>query len=43
MTVVGAKGDIAQLAFNAGEVLRSRLGLKQLSSQSLGYLRATLR
>ena len=42
MTVVGAKGDIAQLVFNAGEVLRSKLGLKQLSSQSLGYLRATL-
>ncbi|WP_263352723.1 tetratricopeptide repeat protein [Acidicapsa acidisoli] len=42
MTVVGAKGDIAQLVFNAGEVLRSKLGLKQLSNQSLGYLRATL-
>lgn len=42
MTVVGAKGDIAQLVSNAGEVLRSKLGLKQLSSQSLGYLRATL-
>lgn len=42
MTVVGAKGDIAQLVFNAGEVLRSKLGLKQLSSQSLGYLRSTL-
>ena len=42
MTVVGAKGDIAQLVFNAGEVLRSKLGLKPLSSQSLGYLRATL-
>jgi DNA-binding winged helix-turn-helix (wHTH) protein/tetratricopeptide (TPR) repeat protein len=42
MTVVGAKGDIAQLVFNAGEVLRSKLGLKRISSQSLGYLRATL-
>jgi DNA-binding winged helix-turn-helix (wHTH) protein/tetratricopeptide (TPR) repeat protein len=42
MTVVGAKGDIAQLVFNAGEVLRSKLGLKRLSGQSLGYLRATL-
>ena len=42
MTVVGAKGDIAQLVFSAGELLRSKLGLKQLSSQSLGFLRATL-
>jgi DNA-binding winged helix-turn-helix (wHTH) protein/tetratricopeptide (TPR) repeat protein len=42
MTVVGAKGDIAQLVFSAGDLLRSKLGLKQLSSQSLGFLRATL-
>jgi tetratricopeptide (TPR) repeat protein len=42
MIVVGAKGDISQLVFNAGEMIRSKLGLKQLSSQSLGYLRATL-
>jgi DNA-binding winged helix-turn-helix (wHTH) protein len=42
MTVVGTQGDIAQLVSNAGEVLRSKLGLKPLSSQSLGYLRATL-
>lgn len=42
MIVVGAKGDISELVFNAGEMIRSKLGLKQLSSQSLGYLRATL-
>lgn len=42
MTVVGARGDIGQLVFNAGEILRSKLGLKHLSSQSLGYLRASL-
>jgi tetratricopeptide (TPR) repeat protein len=42
MIVVGAKGDISQLVFNAGEMIRSKLGLKELSSQSLGYLRATL-
>jgi DNA-binding winged helix-turn-helix (wHTH) protein/tetratricopeptide (TPR) repeat protein len=42
MIVVGAKGDVSQLVFNAGEMIRSKLGLKQLSSQSLGYLRATL-
>ena len=42
MIVVGAKGDISQLVFSAGEMIRSKLGLKQLSSQSLGYLRATL-
>jgi DNA-binding winged helix-turn-helix (wHTH) protein/tetratricopeptide (TPR) repeat protein len=42
MIVVGAKGDISQLVFNAGEMIRSKLGLKQLSNQSLGYLRATL-
>jgi DNA-binding winged helix-turn-helix (wHTH) protein/tetratricopeptide (TPR) repeat protein len=42
ITVVGARGDIAQLVFNAGQALRSKLGLKPLSSQSLGYLRATL-
>jgi DNA-binding winged helix-turn-helix (wHTH) protein/tetratricopeptide (TPR) repeat protein len=42
MIVVGDKGDISQLVFNAGEMIRSKLGLKQLSSQSLGYLRATL-
>jgi len=40
--VVGAKGDISQLVFNAGEMIRSKLGLKQLANQSLGYLRATL-
>jgi len=42
MTVVGPKGDISELVFNAGELLRSKLGLKHLSRQSLGYLRATL-
>jgi DNA-binding winged helix-turn-helix (wHTH) protein/tetratricopeptide (TPR) repeat protein len=42
MTVIGAKGDIAQLVFNAGELLRSKLGIEQPSSQTLGYLRATL-
>jgi DNA-binding winged helix-turn-helix (wHTH) protein/tetratricopeptide (TPR) repeat protein len=41
-TLIGAKGDIAQLVFNAGSLLRTKLGLKQLSSQSLDYLRATL-
>jgi len=42
MAVVGDKGDISELVFNAGELLRSKLGLKHLSRQSLGYLRATL-
>jgi tetratricopeptide (TPR) repeat protein/DNA-binding winged helix-turn-helix (wHTH) protein len=42
MTVIGAKGNISQLVFNAGELLRSKLGLKHLSNQSLGYLQATL-
>jgi tetratricopeptide (TPR) repeat protein len=42
MTVIGPKGDISELVFNAGELLRSKLGLKHLSRQSLGYLRATL-
>jgi DNA-binding winged helix-turn-helix (wHTH) protein len=42
MTVVGPRGDIGQLVFNAGEILRSKLGLKHLSNQSLGYLRASL-
>ena len=42
ITVVGAKGDLAQLVGNSGELLRSKLGLKQLSGKSLGYLRATL-
>jgi DNA-binding winged helix-turn-helix (wHTH) protein/tetratricopeptide (TPR) repeat protein len=42
MTVAGSQGDIAQLVTNAGELLRSRLGLEQLSNESLGYLRATL-
>ncbi len=42
MTVIGAKGDVSELVFNAGELLRSTLGLKHLSRQSLGYLRATL-
>ena len=41
MTVVGARGDIGQLVSNAGDLLRSKLGLKHLSSQSLGYLRAS--
>lgn len=42
MTVIGAKGNISQLVFNAGELLRSKLGLRHLSNQSLGYLQATL-
>jgi DNA-binding winged helix-turn-helix (wHTH) protein/tetratricopeptide (TPR) repeat protein len=42
MTVIGPRGDISELVFNAGELLRSKLGLKHLSPQSLGYLRATL-
>jgi DNA-binding winged helix-turn-helix (wHTH) protein/tetratricopeptide (TPR) repeat protein len=42
MTVIGTKGDISELVSDAGELLRSKLGLKHLSRQSLGYLRATL-
>jgi DNA-binding winged helix-turn-helix (wHTH) protein/tetratricopeptide (TPR) repeat protein len=42
LTVIGAKGDIPQLVFDSGELFRSKQGLKQLSSRSLGYLRATL-
>jgi len=42
MAVVGSNDDIAQLVTNAADLLRSRLGLKHLSSQTMGYLRATL-
>ena len=42
LTVIGPKGDISQLVVNAGDSLREKLGLKQLSSQSMAYLRATL-
>ena len=42
LTVVGAKGNIAELVSNAGESIRSKLGVEYLSPQSLGYLRATL-
>jgi len=42
LTVIGPKGDISQLVVNAGDSLRERLGLRQLSSQSMTYLRATL-
>jgi DNA-binding winged helix-turn-helix (wHTH) protein/tetratricopeptide (TPR) repeat protein len=42
LTVIGPKGDISQLVVNAGDSLRGKLGLKQLSSQSMSYLRATL-
>ncbi|MGD0735215.1 MAG: winged helix-turn-helix domain-containing protein [Terracidiphilus sp.] len=42
LTVIGPKGDLTQLVVNAGDSLRAKLGLKQLSSQSMGYLRATL-
>lgn len=42
VSVIGTKGDVAQLVSRAGELLRARLELQQLSSQSLGYLRATL-
>src|SRR6202008_1759039 len=33
---------ISQLVSNSGELLRSKLGLKHLSTQSLGYLRSSL-
>ena len=42
LTVIGPQGDISQLVVNAGDSLRGKLGLKQLSSQSMSYLRATL-
>lgn len=40
IVLVGDKGEIAELATNASELLRSRIGLAELSPQSLGYLRA---
>lgn len=42
ITVVGTENDIAQLALQAGRLLRAKLGLKPLSEESVGYLRATL-
>jgi len=42
MAVIGAEGNIPQLVFDAGDLVRSKLGLKHLSAQSLGYLRAIL-
>jgi DNA-binding winged helix-turn-helix (wHTH) protein/tetratricopeptide (TPR) repeat protein len=42
VTIIGAKGDIGQLVINASDLLRARLGLKRLSGESAGYIRATL-
>jgi len=42
LTVIGPKGDISQLVVNAGDSLRGKLALKQLSTRSMSYLRATL-
>lgn len=42
LTVIGPKGEISQLVVNAGDSLREKLGLKQLSSRSMSYLRSTL-
>ncbi|MGA7156576.1 MAG: tetratricopeptide repeat protein [Acidobacteriaceae bacterium] len=42
ITVVGEKRELSTLVLNLGDMLRMKLGLKRLSSQSMGYLRAAL-
>lgn len=42
LSVVGTKDDIPQLVFDAGTLIRSKLGLRSMSRRSIGYLRATL-